>query len=186
MLISSTHEEMRIHACMGGLASLRGSLFDQRGQGTVEAAFAIPVILVLVLLLVQPGIILYDYIVMRGTAVEACRLVATTNTATGRQSCIEFIEHRLSAIPQHDLFHVHDGECSWFIQVDGGEQEGTAEVWIENEVRPLPLFDGALRLLGMTNEKGNLEVGVSWFSVNQPEWVGRSVSGGPEAWVDSW
>ena len=46
---------------------------DERGQGTVEAALVIPVLFVLLLLLLQPGIVLYDRMVMRGAAAEACR-----------------------------------------------------------------------------------------------------------------
>ena len=37
---------------------------DARGQSTVEAAVALPVVFLLVLLLVQPGIVLYDRMVM--------------------------------------------------------------------------------------------------------------------------
>ena len=47
----------------------------------MEAAFALPIALLLVLLLVQPGILLYDRIVMQGAAAEACRLLATTDEA---------------------------------------------------------------------------------------------------------
>mgnify|MGYP000134517313 CR=1 FL=1 len=39
---------------------------DARGQSTVEAAVALPVVFLLVLLLVQPGIVLYDRMVMQG------------------------------------------------------------------------------------------------------------------------
>ena len=41
---------------------------DARGQSTVEAAVALPVVFLLVLLLVQPGIVLYDRMVMAGAA----------------------------------------------------------------------------------------------------------------------
>ncbi len=43
------------------------------GQATVEAAFALPVLFLLVLLLVQPGIVLYDRMVMASAAAEGCR-----------------------------------------------------------------------------------------------------------------
>ena len=51
---------------------------EDTGQATVEAAFALPIALVLVILLVQPGILLYDRIVMQQAAAETCRLLATT------------------------------------------------------------------------------------------------------------
>ncbi|MFR1167372.1 MAG: TadE/TadG family type IV pilus assembly protein [Adlercreutzia equolifaciens] len=41
---------------------------DARGQSTVEAAVALPVVFLLVLLLVQPGIVLYDRMVMAAAA----------------------------------------------------------------------------------------------------------------------
>ena len=50
---------------------------DNRGQGSVEAAIAIPVMFLLLLLLIQPGIVLYDRLVMGNAAAEACRLLAT-------------------------------------------------------------------------------------------------------------
>ena len=41
---------------------------EEAGQATVEAAFALPISLALVILLVQPGILLYDRIVMQQAA----------------------------------------------------------------------------------------------------------------------
>ena len=38
---------------------------NEAGQATIEAAFMIPVLLIAVLLLIQPGIIMYDRMVMR-------------------------------------------------------------------------------------------------------------------------
>ena len=68
-----------MHAKEGPAALKR--LADERGQSTVEAAFLFPVVFVLVLLLVQPGILLYDRIVMEGAAADACRLLATKTDA---------------------------------------------------------------------------------------------------------
>ena len=58
---------MMLRSCMARM------LRDERGQATVEAAFAVPVLMVLVLMLVQPGIILYDRIVMEGAAAGCWR-----------------------------------------------------------------------------------------------------------------
>ena len=55
----------------------RKSDLRERGQATVEAAFGIPIVFLLVLLLAQPGIVLYDRMVMASAASEACRLLAT-------------------------------------------------------------------------------------------------------------
>ena len=56
---------------------------QESGQATVEAAFLIPVLLVALLLLMQPGILLYDRLVMNAAASEACRLLATKTDAAG-------------------------------------------------------------------------------------------------------
>ena len=76
---------------------------SEKGQGTVEAAVAIPVLFLLLLVLLQPGIVLYDRLVMGNAAAEGCRLLTTaTSEMTG--SCEAFIRHRLAAVPQHECF----------------------------------------------------------------------------------
>jgi len=161
-------------------------LRDERGQGAVEAAVVIPVLFLLLLLLLQPGIILYDRLVMGNAAAEGCRLLAT---AAGDMdgSCEAFVRHRLSAVPQHDCFHVHQGECSWDIELLGNEESQTVTVRIANEVRPLPLFDAGSRLLGLTNENGNLEIEEVVTMPTQPGWVSSSELGiAPSSWIGAW
>lgn len=48
-----------------------------KGQATIEAAALIPVLFILLLLLLQPSILLFDRIVMKNAAAEGCRLLAT-------------------------------------------------------------------------------------------------------------
>lgn len=152
----------------------------------MEAALVIPFMFLLMLILLQPGIVLYDYLIMANAAAEGARLAATTDPNELQQSCSEFIRHRLSAIPQQNLFHVHNGTCSYEIVVSGGEIAESSEVRIINELQPLPLFDAALSLLGATNEAGNIELTVSRIQRNQPEWVAVSVEGTPADWVEGW
>lgn len=162
---------------------------DERGQGTVEAALVIPVLFVLLLLLLQPGIVLYDRMVMRGAAAEACRLLATGSDAYGGsgESCEAFVRHRLAAVPQHDCFHVHGGGCSWDIEASGGEGSETATVTIGNELRPLPIVDVGASLLGATNASGNLEIQESVTMPSQPAWVAASPGGlDPAGWIGAW
>ena len=87
---------------------------QESGQATVEAAFLIPVLLVALLLLMQPGILLYDRLVMNAAASEACRLLATKTDAAGdmAESCEAFVRRRLGAVPPVSCFHVHEGGCS--------------------------------------------------------------------------
>lgn len=162
---------------------------SERGQGTVEAAVVVPVLFLLMLLLLQPGIILYDRLVMGNAAAEGCRLLATSTDALGSMqgSCEAFIRHRLAAIPQHDCFHVHGGGCSWTIETSGDETSGTVTVRVGNELRPLPLFDAGSRLLGLANARGNLVIEESVTMATQPDWVWSSPSGSvPADWIGSW
>ena len=162
---------------------------DIQGQGTVEAAVVIPVLFLLLLLLLQPGIVLYDRLIMRSAAAEACRLLATGTDAFGSAagSCEAFVRHRLAAVPQQECFHVHEGGCSWVIEAYGDEASETATVRIANELRPLPLFDAASKLLGMTNERGNLVIVEEVTMTSQPAWVAASENGlSPTSWIGAW
>lgn len=164
-------------------------LKDERGQGTVEAAFVIPVLFVLMLMLLQPGIVLYDRLVMGNAAAEGCRLLATATDANGSMqgSCEAFIRHRLAAVPPHDCFHVHGSGCSWGIDLQGGESSGVVSVRISNEFKPLPLFGAGSHLLGLTNERGNLVIEETVSMPTQPDWAAASPLGlAPSAWVGGW
>lgn len=155
----------------------------------MEAAIVMPVLFLLLLMLLQPGIVLYDRMVMRGAAAEACRLLATGTDAYGpmEASCEAFVRHRLAAVPQHDCFHVHGGRCSWQIELSGDESSQTTTVSIRNELRPLPLFDAGAALLGMTNAAGNLEIRESVTVSTQPGWASSSPLGlSPAEWIGGW
>lgn len=159
------------------------------GQATVEAVFAIPVLFVLMLLLLQPGIILYDRLVMGNAAAETCRLLATSTDAYGSMnaSCEAFVRHRLASIPPHPCFHVHESGCSWSIECIGDETAGTVSVRIANELKPLPLFDSASKLLGMTNGAGNLEIEETATMPTQPMWASSTDEGlSPQEWIGAW
>ena len=147
---------------------------EESGQGTVEAAFLVPVLFLGLLLLLQPGILLYDRVVMQGAASEACRLLATKSDAAGDmdESCVAFVRHRLSAVPQVDCFHVHDDEeCSWQITLEGDQSSQSVCVTIATEARPLPLLGAASALLGIVNDEGNYELEVSCELPTQPDWA---------------
>lgn len=160
---------------------LGGKAEGRQGQSTVEAAFALPVLLTMTLLLLQPGIVLYDRIVMQGAASEACRLLATTDDAGLAE---DFVRRRLGAVPQLDQFHVHSSGCTWLIELSGDETANVTSAHLATEVRPLPLMDGVLVLLGMTNDKGNLVVEVESTQQVQPDWVDGAVEGrAPSDWV---
>lgn len=161
----------------------------ETGQSTVEAAFALPVLFVIVLLLVQPGLLLYDRIVMQSAAAEGCRLLATGASAQGdmNASCEAFIRHRLASVPQHECFHVHDPACTWDIELSGGESSQRASVRISTEVRLLPLLDAMASCVGMTNERGNVVVNVQASAPTQPPWAFNTAAGAnPSEWAGAW
>ena len=161
----------------------------ERGQATVEAAVVIPILFVALLLLLQPGILLYDRMVMQAAAAEGCRLLATKTGVLGDMddSCEAFVRHRLGSVPPHDCFHIHRDGCSWKIIMEGDEASQIVRVTIENDVRPLPLLDIAAVLLGMTDAEGNLHVEVSVSQSTQPSWVdGVEAGRDPSSWVGAW
>lgn len=162
--------------------SAKANGHSESGQATLEAAFAIPVLMVLLLLLLQPGIILYDRIVMEGAAAEGCRLLATSGSPGQAED--DFIRRRLSAVPQADIFHVHTAGCTWEIALDGDERCQEVGVRISTEVQPLPLIDAVVGLFGMANGSGNLKVEVEKRMDVKDAWVMTSPDGSdPAGWV---
>lgn len=158
----------------------------EQGQATIEAAFALPVLMLLMLLLLQPGFILYDRIVMCGAAAEGCRLLATSPSGSSN-ICDDYIRRRLSAIPEVDIFHVHKSGCTWDITLTGNEMADSVKVSIATEVKPMPFLDIGASLLGLTNSQGNLVVKVESEMQTQPDWVRSSTSGqAPSDWIKSW
>ncbi len=142
----------------------------------------LPTILLVMLMLVQPGIILYDRAVMEAAASEACRLIETLQV-DDEDAALAAIERRLSAIPGADIFHAG----SWTIEISGGEGEAEATVSISHSLRPLPLIGAGMGFLGMTNAQGLYTQEVSRTVEVLDEWVVSSEYGAdPEAWIERW
>lgn len=165
-------------------------LVSKRGQSTVEAAFMLPAAFIIVLMLVQPGIILYDRMVMRSAAAEGCRLLATTaqdGSGCSAEECASYVKRRLGSVPQQSCFHAHDGSCTWDVNLEGFETSREVRVSIATEIKPLPLFDAASALAGIVNERGNIVIEVSESYEIQPEWTSSSPQGqNPSSWVGAW
>lgn len=156
------------------------------GQSTVEAAFMIPVVFVAILLLVQPGIILYDRLVMRNAAAEGCRVLATTS-ADRIDACEEYILRRLGSIPSQSLFHEHESGCSWEITLEGNETTGFASVEITNKVKPIPLIGVGAAFLDLVDDQGFLTISVQEGCMVQPSWAQESaLSDGAGEWAGAW
>lgn len=162
----------------------RGYRRVEAGQATVEGAFLIPVILLLLLLLIQPGILLYNRCVMNAAAAEGCRMLATRTSDGADDAYAEAIRRHLGSIPEQENFHVHRGGCSWEIQLFGGETSTEVSVKITNKVKPLPLFDTGADALGITDSQGYYTQRVEIKQSTQPSWVaGNALGMNPDAWV---
>jgi hypothetical protein len=164
------------------------SLRNKAGQGTVEAVFVIPILLLLFLMLLQPGICLYNLMVMQNAAAEGCRLLAT-RTEQGNYSADKYegyIKRRLAAIPPVGIFHVSDDDTAWQLELSGNENSPSTSVRIVNQLKPLPLIGWGAELSGMTNERGYIEQSVEVTMPTQPDWVWKNSKGSPGEWVGQW
>jgi hypothetical protein len=157
------------------------------GQATVEAAILIPVLLLMLLILTQPAILLYNRIVMENAAAQSCRLLSTRSDvgAYSADKYRGYVQRRLAAIPPVDIFHVHQGANSWDIVMEGNESSGEVTVRITNKVRPLPLLGWAEGLLGLLDGQGYLTQTVEATMPTQPAWVWQNGTG-PTDWTTRW
>jgi len=155
------------------------------GQSTVEAAILLPLFFVLLLVVCQPVILLYNLTVMDNAAAEGCRLLST-KTAQGiyAQDKYEgYVKRRLAAIPPIDIFHAHTGAQAWDIGLVGDENATQVTVRITNKLKPLPLLGWGTQLLGMCDSEGYLTQEVERTQPTQPVWVWGNSEGGPAEWV---
>lgn len=148
----------------------------------------IPIVFLLLLMMAQPAILLYDRMVMENAAAEACRLVSTYAEA-GEYSdrrYQEYVQRRLASVPPIDIFHVSpDGE-GWQIILDGGDSPGLVKVTISHRVRPLPLIGWGAALMGMTDGDGYMTQEVKVSMPNQPPWATGGQVGQPSSWPTQW
>ena len=151
-----------------------------RGQSTVEAAFLLPVFLLVLGLLAQPAIIFYDRCVMQSAAAETCRLVATG--ASDESSVKAFAQRRLKAIPSAAPFHMGD---SWEIEIEGSELSGQISVVITNRCLRLPLVGVDAGLMGHLGQDGSVEFSATATCNATPEWV-SALGSGPDEWISEW
>lgn len=152
------------------------------GQASVEAAFLAPVLLLGFLLLLQPGIVLYDRAVMESAASEGCRLLETRSSQSDAE-VRAYIERRLEAVPGVEAFHA--GE--WLIEFSGSQADDATKVSIEHSLKPLPLVGAAMGFAGMLDGRGLYRQGVSCVAAVRDEWLTGSERGcDPEAWIERW
>lgn len=151
------------------------------GQATVESAFLIPVVLLGMVLALQPGILLWNRLVMESAAAQGCR-VAETLEAGKAESVQEYVERRLAAVPGLDIFHAR----AWSIEVAGDASTECVSVRISHAVRPVPLVGAALGCAGFL-EGGLIKQEAACEKRVRDEWVMRSEFG-PDmrSWQSRW
>mgnify|MGYP004570775557 CR=1 FL=1 len=156
-------------------------LTDERGQSTVEAAFALPLFFALFALLLQPAVLLYDRCVMQSAAAETCRLVALDSCSA--EAAQAFALRRLEVLPRLDLFHT--SACAWEIQLGAGEGSGSASVRIEGHVKTMPLL--GITASSMTEAAGDgcALMRCKLASTLRPAWLGDG-AGSPSEWIGQW
>lgn len=109
-----------------------------------------------------------------------------TSDAADSNLCEEYVRRRLSAIPQIAQFHMHSAGCSYEIGFSGDEESSVVSVEIKTKLKPLPLMDAGMSLMGMTDSDGCLSISVTSTARMQPSWVSDSVDGtDPGKWVRS-
>ena len=150
---------------------------DKKGQASVEAAFLLPVLLVVFGLLLQPVILLYNAAVMNAAAAEACR---TAGTIEKQSSLDAFLKRRLGAIPQLSIFH--DGNWSFEYKLNS---EDLNCITIKHDVTTLPLLGISAGLLSKRKNSHQVEQTVHVQTQIQPPWLSKSEKS-VEEWVDSW
>lgn len=164
-----------------------GKVARSSGQASVEGAFLIPVLLISFLLLLQPGIVLYDRMVMHAAAAEGCRLLSTKPAGESTKTYEAAVKRALGAVPEQDCFHVHGDACSWKVDLVGHEGSSRVSVTIKNKLRFLPLFDWGGRALGILDSNGCFELEVESQASPWPEWVSGSAQGkNPRRWIGEW
>ena len=142
----------------------------------------IPVLFVVLCVLLQPGIVLYDRMVMNAAAAEGCRMLATRSSQAGfdDERCIAAIKRHLGSVPPVDVFHVHEPDCTWHVRLEGDENSEQVSVAISTKVRMLPLVGAVSAAVGLAGPDGCIDLEVTCSQATQPGWVGAPA---PAEWV---
>ena len=99
----------------------------------------------------------------------------------------EAVRRHLGAIPQQENFHMHEGGCSWKVELSGDERSAQVSTRITGKVKLLPLLDMGGVLLGLGDGDGGIELSVEASAPTQDAWVASSELGmNPAAWGGKW
>lgn len=153
------------------------SIKNTYGQASVEAAFLLPVLFVIIGLLLQPAILLYNKVIMNAASAEACRTAATIEN---KQSLDEFTKRRLSAIPKLNIFHAGEWQIDYSLN-----HEDLNAVTISHHVKTLPLLGVSASLFAQSIDSNTVLQKTKTQTILQPNWLSKSDKSIQE-WIDSW
>ncbi len=156
------------------------ALAETRAQATVEAAFLLPVFLLVLLLALQPVCLLYTRSVMESAAAETARLMVTGD-ASDEEAHRAFAMRRLAAVPDVSIFHA-GGPLAWDVELGYAGGGGTARVSIEGAVTPLPVIGAFAGTFGERDAHGDVLLRVEVERAGGPSWL----EGDYETWISSW
>ena len=144
-------------------------------QASVEAAFLVPVLMVLCALLVQPVILMYTKQVMEGACGDGVRLYAGGASEADTRA---FMERRLKAVPDLDVFHV-GGREGWAIACRRDENQ--VFIKVTGHVRLIPVVGIPAGLFYVTDSQG-VRLEAERRADMYPPWV----EGNYEQWLQVW
>ena len=148
-------------------------LSEESGQAAVEAAFLLPVVSLLILMLVQPLCLLYAKAVMWDAAAETARAALTSSD---EEELAAFARRRLAAVPDAGLFH--RGE--WEVEIDGME-DALVTVSVRGHAEAMPLL-GTLASVSFPSDGEGLILEASVSEALRPSWLVGSYDDWGEVW----
>lgn len=158
-------------------ARIYKTLSSEIAQASVEAAFILPVALLLCGMVIQVGIYGFTRSVMMRTCAETVR-VAAFDFDGNTQDCCEFAKRRLAAIPNLALFHTPPAD-DWDIQIHVTNR--SAKVSITGHFQPIPVIGMLVEAFGEKDDKGCV-IKAEVEGNTQPSWVEGSYDGWQKIW----
>lgn len=149
---------------------------EEDGQTTLEAAYLLPVLMLLFGMLLQPVCIAYTRQIMQHVAQEAAHVVAIQDSTMSPSDIEKFIRSHLEAVPKISLFRA--SEKDWQIHITQKDGVAPAKVEIKAFVRPVPFLGVFAGFAGKKEGeniclevRANEQLRADWVQGNYGEWM---------------
>ncbi len=148
------------------------SFRSEMGQASIEAAFILPVVLLIIGLTIQPMLYLYTKAMMQEACLEGVRYATTQDKD---ELLVRYVRRRLESIPPMEIFH-SGGQGEWDIEVVRSER--SIYIAVGSIMKPIPVL-GNPSLLVLPSKEGGLyveanatcDLSPSWREGDYEEWV---------------